>query len=89
MWNTIIKKYKLKKETQILRCLTYDTDFQPGREDHGFKRWAKEDITAICTMIERGEMQSFQNVKDKFDLERTDYFRYLKKTSGKENLELR
>lgn len=28
-------------------------------------------------MAEKGEIQSFKNVKDKFDLERTDYFRYL------------
>lgn len=55
IWNTIIKKFKLEEETKLLRWLAYDTKFQPGRDDPGFKRWAREGITVICTMIEKGE----------------------------------
>lgn len=76
-WNTVIKRYKIGKQTKILRWITNDNKFQPGKEDAGFKRSARGGITAICRMVEKGEMQSFQYLRDKFDLERGDHFRYL------------
>lgn len=31
----------------------------------GFKQWANKGITAICTMVERGKLQSFEKLRDK------------------------
>ena len=76
IWYLVVRKYGLQNEAKILRWLTHDTRFKPGIRDWGFERWANRGITAICTLVERGEMQSFQALREKFDLEANKLFRY-------------
>ena len=77
IWNVIIKKYKLEKERKILGWLAYDSNFKPGTCDKGFKQWEQKGITAVCTIIENGKMQSFENLRKKYDLDKHEFFRYL------------
>ena len=78
IWYAIVKKHKLEKEIKILSWPAYDTRFKPGLIDQGYKRLAKwNDITAICTVIRQGKMQSFEDLRVKHDLEHREFFRYL------------
>lgn len=76
IWYSIVRKYGLQTEAKILRWITHDKRFSPGISDWGFERWTHRGITAICTLVERGEMQSFQDLRDKFNLEANKLFRY-------------
>ena len=43
----------------------------------GFERWVRGGITAICTMVDKGRIQSFQYLNVRFGLEKGNLFRYL------------
>lgn len=60
IWNTVVERYKQEKETKILSWFAFDDRFIPGINDKGFKQWARKGITAICTMVEWGKLQSFE-----------------------------
>ncbi len=67
----------MEKETKILSWFAFDSRFVPGMNDKGFKDWAKKGITAMCTVVERGKMQSFEKLRDKFGLDEREQYRYL------------
>lgn len=77
IWNTVVERYKLEKETKILSWFAFDPGFIPGINDKGFKQWVKKGITAICTMVKRGKLQSFEKLRDKFGLDEHEQYRYL------------
>lgn len=65
IWNTVVERYKLEKEVKNLSWFAFDDRLIPGINDKGFKQWAKKGITAICTMVERGKLQSFEKLRDR------------------------
>ena len=75
-WHLVVRKYGIENEIRPLRWITHDKRFKPGISDLGFERWANRGITAICTLLEKGKLQSFQAIREKFDLEANDLFRY-------------
>jgi len=68
---------KLGRELGLLDWIAYDKGFKPGSYDCRFKQWTEKGFTAICTVIQKGEMRSFQDLKNLFDLENQDLFRYM------------
>jgi len=66
---------KIGKEIGLLKWVAFDDKFAPGKHDARFKYWAEKGIT--CTTIKRGEMKSFQELKNTHDLMNKDLFRYL------------
>ncbi len=42
-----------------------------------FKIWAKKGITAYCTIIDKGQLLDFNSLKERFNLDSKDFFRYL------------
>ena len=67
-WYSTVKQLKIGKETGLLKWIAFDDKFAPGKYDARFKYWAEKGITAICTTIKRGEMKSFQELKNTHDL---------------------
>lgn len=55
----------------------YDANYTQINQDiKGFKQWANKGITAICTMVERHELQSFEKLRDKSGLDENERNRY-------------
>ena len=77
LWFNLVQKYKLEKELGLLRWLAYDKCFTPGSLDQRFKQWIPNGLTAICTVIKNGNFMSFEEIKQKYDLNNQDHFRYL------------
>ena len=45
--------------------------------DSRFNCWLKKGITANCTIMVKNILQHFQTLRDKYNLEKYDFFRYL------------
>ncbi|KAF3844504.1 hypothetical protein F7725_007667 [Dissostichus mawsoni] len=73
----MITMYKLEREVKILSWFAYDNRFKPNLGDQNFKEWETKGITAMCTVTKNGSMMSFVDLKEKYGLENSDFFRYL------------
>ncbi len=76
LWFRVTRKQKIEDISQ-LKWVAFDNDFKSCQQDKGFKLWTIKGITAWCTLEEKGELESFQNMKDKYDLWEHDFHRYL------------
>ncbi|ROL05644.1 LINE-1 retrotransposable element ORF2 protein [Anabarilius grahami] len=61
----------------IYQKCSKDNRFKPGIYDRTFKDWMNRGLTAFCIAIKNNKMKSFQELKDSFDLNNHDLFRYL------------
>ncbi len=61
----------------VLKWASYDSDFKPNTLDMRFRLWAKKWITAYCSIIDKGQLLDFNSLKEKFNLDSKDFFRYL------------
>lgn len=64
----------MKDSEKILRWCAYDTDFAPSRIDNW---WATRGLSACCTFVQKGTLQSFQVLTKRYGLEGQDFYRYL------------
>ena len=76
-WYSIIKQLKVGRELGLLKWIAFDKEFTPGISDARFKQWTEMGITAICKVIQKGEMRNFQDLKNTYGLENQDLFRFL------------
>lgn len=77
IWKTIIKEYKLEGDIVILKWCAYDSDFTPNKMDTRFKDWTNKGITALCNVMKEGTLLSFEMLKEKYLLDKQDFYRYL------------
>ena len=77
IWDTLVGKYKLDKETRLLSWFMYDDRFTPGGYDRRFERWTQKGITAMCTIVNGNQLEKFEKLVNRFGLEETDWYRYL------------
>ncbi|XP_032367453.1 uncharacterized protein LOC116686550 [Etheostoma spectabile] len=77
IWNKVIAQSNLKDGVKVLRWCAFDTDFLPNRWDARFKRWTSQGLTAYCTFLHKGTMNSFQNLRRQFGLDKDDFYRFL------------
>lgn len=77
IWFKILKIYKCYNDSKSLKWLAYDSNFKPAQYDQGFKQWAAKGVTAWCVLEREGQLESFQNLKEKHDLGTLDFYRYL------------
>ena len=77
LWFRVIKKYRIKKETKVLRWVAFDSNFKSAEYDKGFKQWVDKGVTAWCTLEKDGALESFQNMKDIYSLDKREFYRYL------------
>lgn len=76
-WFEFARQFKLSKDQKVLRWIAFDTQFKPGESDATFKQWATKGISAICTVLENKELQTFQTLKEKLSLTNRDLFRFI------------
>lgn len=67
----------LEAAISSLKWLAYDTDFTPGKLDRRFRVWAEKGITAVCAVMRDGKLLPFETLKEKYGLEKEDFYRYL------------
>lgn len=67
----------MEKEIKIFSWLAYDSNFKPGVMNSKFKNWANRGLNILSNLIKKGEIISFQNLRQKFDLEHQDFYMYL------------
>ena len=77
IWREVVKKYGLTEDCKLLIWPSQTHTFGPSGTDHTFVWWSSRGITAMCTLMERKNLKSFQDLKEEFDLENRDLFRYL------------
>ena len=79
IWYEVIKQLRIGKELGLLKWIGYDRKFKPGQLDSRYEQWNHQGVTptTISSLINGGEMESFQTLKDKFRLDNRDFFRYL------------
>lgn len=77
LWFSVIKKHKIQKDISILKWIAYDSKFKPAKYDTGFKQWTNRGITAWCVLMKKRQLESFQNIKEKYDLNKHDFYKYL------------
>ena len=77
IWLEVVKRFKLQREAKLLRWPAFDPDFIPATLDNRYKQWYHNGITSICTMVKSGDIDSFENLKRKYELSNQDFYRYL------------
>ena len=76
-WFGVVKQFNLWNQLKKIRWVGHDTDFKPNGMDSRFKYWTSMGITTFCNIMEKNTLQSFQALKEKYNLENLDFFRYL------------
>ena len=77
IWFTVVRKYRLENEIEILNWMAYDTNFKPGNLNLKFKQWATKGLTILDTVMEKGEIKSFLKLRREYELEQQDFYMYL------------
>ena len=77
IWKEVQKICNIQKTAKLLRWCAFDTEFPPNLNDKRFNMWIRRGVTAYCTLIHKGALKSFQNMKEEYNLEQQDFFRFL------------
>ena len=73
-WFDVLKKLDLLTQLKKFRWVEHDTDFKTNGLDSRFKYWTHKGINAYCNILKKNTLQSFQTLKDKYGLEKYDFF---------------
>lgn len=73
--HTSYKTEHYQINTNLLKWVAYESNFKPY--DKGFKQWAIKGITAWCVLVKDGQLESLQNMKEIYDLDKREFYRYL------------
>ncbi|TKS65943.1 PiggyBac transposable element-derived protein 4 [Collichthys lucidus] len=76
-WHSVVRQLRVGRELGLLKWIAHDVAFKPGRLDPRFKQWTRVGVTAMCLLILKGKMKSFQEMKNEYGLANQDLFRYL------------
>lgn len=77
IWHEVVKKFNLANNISILTWPSFSQRFPPGKTDSSFLSWNEKGLTALCQFVEGGNFKSFEKLKTEYNLENTDFFRYL------------
>ena len=54
-----------------------NAEFRPGKNDLGFKQWSQKGIRRIMDLYDSDTLMPFNELKDKFKIPQTHFFKYL------------
>ena len=77
IWFSECCKLRLENQIKLLRWVAHDKDFKPAKMDRRYKYWSFKGITTYCLISDRGGLDSFQKLQNKYHLEKQDFYRYL------------
>ena len=86
IWNMIKDEYKLNNKLQIIQWCVYDPEFKANVIDKGFTSWTSKGITTHYSLTEKGQLKSFDRLKEDCDLDTTAFFRFLQVRSRFEHI---
>ena len=81
--NTILVWYEVHKHIGEIPVLSQFTpiwgnsDFTPGKQDLGFKIWANKGLNKIADLFNNKILMSFEELKQKYDIQPKHFFKYL------------
>ena len=88
IWNMIKDEYKLNNKLQIIQWCAYDPEFKANVIDKRFKSWIPKGITTYYSLTEKGQLKSFDRLKEDCNLDKTDFFRFLQVRSRFEHIRI-
>lgn len=77
VWNTIQRHLKGKASLSRAMPIVGNIEFLPSLVDIVFRRWAEKGLRVINQLLDGQVVKTFSQIKDKFDLPQTDFYRYL------------
>lgn len=77
IWKKLLKDTEIEQNARILRWIIHDTEFIPAKLDNRFKYWRNSGITSFSTITNNKGLLTFQQLRNTFNLEKYDFFRYL------------
>lgn len=75
VWKEHIKTYKLDKVIKVLSWIAYDKNFKPNHVDPRFKDWNSRGLNAFFQIVKDNHVESFETLKDKFNLQKDDFYK--------------
>ncbi len=61
----------------LLRWVEHDKDFRPAQLEPRFKEMSRNGITSYCIISSNTGLESFQQLQEKYNLGKQDFYRYL------------
>jgi len=77
VWYEVLKHIGQIPELSQFTPIWGNTMFTPGTHDGGFKIWASKGLNKVADLFNDETMLSFQELRHKFDLPKTHFFKYL------------
>lgn len=77
IWSKMVKEYDKEGDIKLLIWPSLDPRFEPGTTDIEYRQWWDRGITAVCTLVHKGVLKSFGELKKEFTLGNKDFFRYM------------
>ena len=77
IWFEVIRCFQLQREAKLLSWPAYDPDYMPSLLDSRYRQWVRLGITSICTIMKKGDIDSFEKLSQKYGLVKQDFYRYL------------
>uniref|UniRef100_A0A3Q4ICL2 Uncharacterized protein n=1 Tax=Neolamprologus brichardi TaxID=32507 RepID=A0A3Q4ICL2_NEOBR len=77
IWRKVVKEFKLEQDLALFKSYSYDSDFVPNKLDSRFKSWSAKGLSTFDSLIKDGNFISFDTLKQKYNLEKQDFYRYL------------
>lgn len=77
IWLQAVKRFQLNREIKLLNWPAYDPHLLPASQDHRFRQWATQGITSLCRIITEGNLNSFEDLRQSYELDKEDFYRYL------------
>ena len=85
VWDMIKKWEKRSNMLSPITPILRNTDFPPGMTDTGFSIWKDAGIVALKDLFEGDSMMSFDQLRMKYNLPQTHFFRFLQVRSFVQN----
>lgn len=77
IWKNVVRKFKLEQDLTPFKWYAYDSDFIPNKLDPRFKSWSAKGLPTFDSLFKDGNLISFDTLKQKYNLEKQDFYRYL------------
>lgn len=77
VWQKVKSSFCLPKAISVLSNIGYLKGFVPSYTDTGFKKWSAGGFTSLYNLYKDGCIKSFDQLKEEFKIQNTDFFRYL------------
>lgn len=77
IWFEEVCHSHLERNARLLRWVEHDRDFRPAQLDLRFKEMTRKGITSYRVISADTGLDSFQQLQEKHDLDKQDFYRYL------------